>query len=371
MARMNDPSSQVQNPYSKSDHYGSRSISYGQPIPRSNYSQAYSMQQGQNNANMAALAQGFGAMNMHEASYTPQGKTVMMNGTQYNALGLNTAMSPALWGSNHQMMFQNGHGYPPASHTHSATMYSPMGPQYMAHGFGQAHDNSTLSQGWTPGATTDNIPTLITPRRDSMSSGENDAPGTPSYGTYTSFPNGGVTIVNRSPNGTYTTSTPSPLHMMTQYGIQVAKLPDTDVLPPRLQMIVSKEPSIPPAVPAPSSPLKPLDRALENIRGETNVYIRGLLPETSDAMLEDWGRRFGDIKSSKSIIDHSTGLCKGYVIHLAFTLLMVHTDTQQGSALSDTTTTRKPRTAFVAFTTLDTKSALLGSVSCLLVIFPC
>ncbi|KAF2226903.1 hypothetical protein BDZ85DRAFT_190593 [Elsinoe ampelina] len=76
--------------------------------------------------------------------------------------------------------------------------------------------------------------------------------------------------------------------------------------------LVTKEPIIPPAIPAPSSPLKPLDRALENPRGETNVYIRGLMPETSDEMLETWGRRFGDIKSSKSIIDHVTGMCKGF-----------------------------------------------------------
>ncbi|KAF1821648.1 uncharacterized protein K489DRAFT_321694 [Dissoconium aciculare CBS 342.82] len=73
-----------------------------------------------------------------------------------------------------------------------------------------------------------------------------------------------------------------------------------------------QEPVIPPAIPAPSSPLKPLDRALENQRGETNVYIRGLLPETTDEMLQVWGSRFGDIKSSKSIIDMQTGLCKGF-----------------------------------------------------------
>jgi len=57
--------------------------------------------------------------------------------------------------------------------------------------------------------------------------------------------------------------------------------------------------------------MKPLDRSLENPHGVTNVYIRGLRPETSDEMLQQIASRFGDIVSSKSIIDHTTGLCKG------------------------------------------------------------
>lgn len=63
--------------------------------------------------------------------------------------------------------------------------------------------------------------------------------------------------------------------------------------------------------------MKPLDRCLENKSGETNVYIRGLLPETTDEMLHVWGMRFGDIQSSKSIIDLKTGLCKGQVYSLS------------------------------------------------------
>ncbi|KAF2103567.1 hypothetical protein NA57DRAFT_26608, partial [Rhizodiscina lignyota] len=49
-----------------------------------------------------------------------------------------------------------------------------------------------------------------------------------------------------------------------------------------------------------------------NKNGETNVYIRGLMPETTDEMLESWGIRFGDIASHKAIIDHKTNLCKGF-----------------------------------------------------------
>lgn len=40
----------------------------------------------------------------------------------------------------------------------------------------------------------------------------------------------------------------------------------------------------PRAIPAPSPPHKPLDRSLENKAGETSVYIRGLLPETAEAI---------------------------------------------------------------------------------------
>jgi hypothetical protein len=84
--------------------------------------------------------------------------------------------------------------------------------------------------------------------------------------------------------------------------------------------LVHKEPPIPRAIPAPSSPLKPLDRSLENKTGETNVYIRGLLPETTDDMLLEWGNRFGDIQSSKSIIDLKSNLCKGHVFTSTNTL---------------------------------------------------
>lgn len=191
---------------------------------------------------------------------------------------------------------------------HPSAMYTP---QYMAQGYVQAHDNSPISQGWTPTHVGAELPTLITPRRESISSAENDTPGTPLYPPYHAMTHGGVTILNRSPSGTYTTSTPSPLQMLAHYGM-MAKVPEVETISPRLKMLVTKDPLIPRAIPAPSSPLKPLDRALENPRGETNVYIRGLMPETSDEMLDTWGRRFGDIKSSKSIIDHSTGLCKGF-----------------------------------------------------------
>jgi hypothetical protein len=126
--------------------------------------------------------------------------------------------------------------------------------------------------------------------------------------------------MDRSPTGMYGQSgTPSPLQFMQQFSPMGHKFPPQTISTPvHIQMLVARDPPIPRAIPAPSSPMKPLDRCLENKSGETNVYIRGLLPETTDEMLHVWGMRFGDIQSSKSIIDLKTGLCKGQVCSLLF-----------------------------------------------------
>lgn len=316
MATLNDTGVQRQNAYPKPDPgYMHRNAAYSYPVSRATYGQVYGMQQGQDAANMAALAHGLQGMNMQDPAFAAQNKNALMAtaASHFTGLPYNTGMPAAVWTANGQVMYPGAHNYPPATHQQSPGMYTPVANHYMAHGYGQQHDNSPLPQGWTPSHTTGEVPTLITPRRDSISSNENDVPGTPSYAAYPSFHQGGVSIVNRSPSAMYTDSTPSPTQMLGPYGMTMAKVAEPSVLPPHLQMLVSKEPAIPRAIPALSSPLKPLDRALENHRGETNVYVRGLLPDTTDEMLATWGTRFGDIKSSKSIIDHNTGLCKGFV----------------------------------------------------------
>lgn len=307
MSTMTENQSQRGNNFSKSEQgYSHRNASYNHHSGRTSYGHAYGMQQ---NANL--LAQGLQGMTVQEQPFSAQGKTLMMtNGHQYANIPLHSGIPAALWGANGQLMYAGNHSYPASTHQQSPGLYTPIAAQYLSHGYPQQHENSPMSQAWTPSHTTGDVPTLITPRRDSISSNENDAPGTPSYAGYPY--QAGVAIVNRSPNGMYTQSTPSPSHMVSQYGMPMNKMPENRSISPSLHMVLVKDPPIPQAIPAPSSPLKPLDRALENLRGETNVYIRGLHPETTDEMLESWGRRFGDIKSSKSIIDHSTGLCKGY-----------------------------------------------------------
>ncbi|TID25763.1 putative transporter [Venturia nashicola] len=263
-------------------------------------------------AGIAALAQGFGAMGLHPSLFAAGGRTSSQVPAPNQAFGAPMAQYP----SNPQQLLYN---YPGASlvsgmsginngNQASNSMYTPMGQ----HGY-YSIDNSPHGQTWTPRATSDGsthvMPTLITPRRDSTSSNEDHLPTTPyTYGAYQN----GVAVYDRSPNALFTHSgTPSP----SQFGYmtpQYTKQPSVGQLPLHLQILLQQDPPVPRAIPAPNSPMKPLDRCLENKNGETNVYIRGLLPETTDDMLHNWGTRFGDIQSSKSIIDLKTGSCKGF-----------------------------------------------------------
>jgi RNA recognition motif-containing protein len=45
---------------------------------------------------------------------------------------------------------------------------------------------------------------------------------------------------------------------------------------------------------------------------ETNLYIRGLLADTTDLDLQKMSEKFGKIVSTKAIIDNETNKCKGY-----------------------------------------------------------
>jgi hypothetical protein len=270
-------------------------------------------------ADMSALAHGFQGMNMGTQPYGAQNKNAMMSTAtgNYTGLSVSNAIQPSMYAGMGQYTYPTAYGANPA--VQNQAMYTPHAPQYMGQmgyqGY-QQHDNSPLSNHWTPttAGVTGEVPTLITPRRDSVSSNENDQPATPSYAGYPNFAQAGGVSINRSPSGVFTHSTPSPTSMIGPYGMPIVKQPEQSEVSSHIKMMVAQDPPIPRAIPAPSSPLKPLDRALENQRGETNVYIRGLLPETTDEMLEAWGTRFGDIKSSKSIIDLNNGLCKGYVL---------------------------------------------------------
>lgn len=79
--------------------------------------------------------------------------------------------------------------------------------------------------------------------------------------------------------------------------------------------IITREPQIPEPVPAihsgPDGGRGTLNKILDNRDGTTNVYVRGLQPDTSDQMLQGYGEKFGEVVSCKSIIDASSGHCKG------------------------------------------------------------
>ncbi|KAH4104661.1 hypothetical protein HBH43_174960 [Parastagonospora nodorum] len=276
--------------------------------------------------NMQSLTNNLAALNMH-ASYgsTSTSKSAVSgmsgNSSEYN--NVHQLQGQSLWvpnqhvlGNIYQMMpggqQQTGMTPSPNMYNH-ATAYVP----HTSYQYGQAVDNNLMPPGWAGRMPTGDMPSLMTPRRDSISSNENDIPGTPYGSTGGMYRYGaGATIMDRSPSAIYTSSaTPSPSSLAHPYQLmapmakQQQSMPQ---LPPKLLALVHQEPGIPRAIPAPSSPHKPLDRSLENKTGETNVYIRGLLPETTDEMLQAWGKRFGDIQSSKSIIDNKSQLCKGF-----------------------------------------------------------
>ncbi|KAF2467629.1 uncharacterized protein BDR25DRAFT_395144, partial [Lindgomyces ingoldianus] len=269
------------------------------------------------------LASNMGAMNLHNSygsgSTSKSGNTY--DSSSYGSLPLNQGQG--LWVPNQHVMSNMypvmPNGAPQQSAMpHSPGMYSQTGtyiPQ--TYQYGQAMvDHSPMAPGWASRVSSGDMPSLMTPRRDSISSNENDIPGTP-YTSTGGYRYGATTaIMDRSPSAVYTNSaTPSPSQLTHPYQLvgSLQKQPSMPTLSAQLMNLLQQDPAIPRAIPAPSSPLKPLDRSLENKTGETNVYIRGLLPETTDEMLHTWGKRFGDIQSSKSIIDLKSNQCKGQV----------------------------------------------------------
>jgi hypothetical protein len=273
---------------------------------------------------MQSLTNTMAALNMHSpygsaAAHKSAGSGMSGTSAEYNNVPM--SQGQAMWvpnqhvlGSMYQVMpgaqQQAGMAHSPSMYSHNGTFVPQAAYQYSQ----AVVDNSPMAPGWASRMSAADMPSLMTPRRDSVSSNEPDIPGTP-YGSSGMYRYGaGATIMDRSPSGVYTSSaTPSPSQMAHSYQLMapVQKQQAMPTLPPHLLALVHQEPPIPRAIPAPSSPHKPLDRSLENKTGETNVYIRGLLPETTDEMLHGWGRRFGDIQSSKSIIDLKTNLCKG------------------------------------------------------------
>jgi hypothetical protein len=268
---------------------------------------------------VAAMTHAFGGLSFQTNPHGTNGRGNSLVAAAPEYPGAVQMTGPAMYLPPGQQMMFGTHLLPGSGSSGSGSsvynhvapyLHSPYDTKFMQSSNGS--ENYPPSS-WTSRVPSDNshVPTLITPRRGSMSSNEEHFPATP-YHTYNGYA-GGVSIMDRSPSAVCTNNTtPSPSSYVPGYGgIAMTKPYQQPPISMGLQMLLQREPAIPRAIPAPSSPVKPLDRCLENKNGETNVYIRGLLPETTDEMLENWGVRFGDIQSSKSIIDHKTGLCKG------------------------------------------------------------
>ena len=54
------------------------------------------------------------------------------------------------------------------------------------------------------------------------------------------------------------------------------------------------------------------NRVVATSISKTNIYIRGLDENTSDQDLYDMCEKYGEIKSTKAIVDKQTNKCKGY-----------------------------------------------------------
>lgn len=152
-------------------------------------------------------------------------------------------------------------------------------------------------------------------RRGSYSTTES-TPGTPYYGSSGSRDHGGhIAVLDRSP--VYSTPSPQALTNAHIVAAHVKPLPykTTNINNTELDGILAQHPAIPHAVPAVFTPrenMRTLEQSLINIiQGNRNVYIRGLHPNTDDETLVAYCIRFGEIETSKAIIDTATGACKG------------------------------------------------------------
>lgn len=79
----------------------------------------------------------------------------------------------------------------------------------------------------------------------------------------------------------------------------------------KLEEILLQDPIIP--GPLQTQGLAPisLEESLHNPLDHSNVYIRGVGIHTTDDMIHAWAQRFGNVHSSKAIVDTTTKLCKG------------------------------------------------------------
>ncbi|MCJ1472423.1 hypothetical protein MMC13_001071 [Lambiella insularis] len=159
------------------------------------------------------------------------------------------------------------------------------------------------------------VPELAAPRRNSLSSNEENGPHTPFFGGQPRV-GGYQPSVSMTTNSPMTWTTPSPEQLSQSFYPQpLAKTPDGHYTYCDLDAVCQQEPAIPTPVPAIFSGDKArgtLEKSLNNVLDTTNVYIRGLRPDTTDEMLHAYGARFGDIVSAKSMLDQQTGLCKGF-----------------------------------------------------------
>ena len=161
---------------------------------------------------------------------------------------------------------------------------------------------------WIPSQSLPQVPDLVAPRRTSWSSTEELSPQTPIDGYQPA-----VLVPGQSPSDWSTN--PSPLSGRLPNNQQICRQPNGEYAIADFWVWTQADPAIPPPIPAwrsgPDGGRGSLDKILDNRDGTTNVYVRGLRPDTTDELLAGYGRRFGEIVSQKAIIDMSNNTCKG------------------------------------------------------------
>ena len=219
---------------------------------------------------------------------------------------------------------------------------------------------ATRTQPWVPGQTVPPVPGLVEPRRTSWSSRDETSPQTPTYGS-----NFGLNpYAGRPPSNLGSNHSSTPPTMSPQSTHFICKNQDGEAIYIDFWALINREPAIPEPVPAihsgPDGGRGALNKILDNRDGTTNVYVRGLQPDTSDAMLHGYGERFGPVISCKSIIDASSGHCKGSDLVKSPELGLRLTDSRLGTASSSITTLLMRRIASVDSITAATRPNSLG-----------
>lgn len=258
--------------------------------------------------------------------------------SQFHGMTLGHGLLPSQMNTGHSYLMPQGQegafvlappmgapGHPMTMEQMHAAAYSQANPYLGSHGQmppyipypimpytpGRAAAGSAL-QDRTNRAGHGEVPGLEN-RRGSYSTNES-TPATPFFAGMPKHDHGPrVAVHDRS---TYTTPSPQQIGGVNVYQDTGVKHSVVNVPVDRnFEEILRQDPPVPRAVPAvftPASQMKSLEQSLDNrIPGNRNVYIRGLHPTTDDELLFKYASRFGEVETSKAIIDTSTGACKG------------------------------------------------------------
>ena len=313
--------------------YSTNATSFGHALP---YGQVQYQSHGQlytqnpimntrRDINVGDLARPFGSLGLHSSgsigtgrssnSTIPGNSTNSMNATQANGPTYYQLPDGTLLVSG--VNAAQGNYQQPSGNFAMAPTQTTYLPQATYNGFSSSGQRNVPfvpnGHAWAPQHLSREVPDLAATRRTSWSSNEEAGPRTPFFGADSQGEyQPAVIVADRSP---FAWSTPSPQQSAKpNLNQQLWKVGNGQYQVEDFDKITQKDPAIPVAIPAPwsaDSGRGTLAKSVNNDLGTTNVYIRGLHPNTTDEMLHGYGERFGEIVRRKAIIDETTGLCKG------------------------------------------------------------